>query len=80
MSFRYTASDSYIFSYIFLYVCIYIGMYSFFRIFSIIDDYTRFIINFNVHSSVNVGFKSQNPLKQKSGPNLTMFEFIVVSH
>lgn len=55
-------------------------MYSFFRIFSIIDDYTRFIINFNVHSSVNVGFKSQNPLKQKSGPNLTMFEFIVVSH
>ena len=52
----------------------------FFRIFSIIDYSIRFIINFNVHSSVNVGFKSQNPLKQKSDPNLTMFEFIVVFH
>ena len=52
----------------------------FFRIFSMIDYSIRFIINFNVYSSVNVGFKSQNPLKQKSDPNLTMFEFIVVFH
>ena len=52
----------------------------FFRIFSIVDYYVRFIINFNVHSSVNVGFKSQNPPNKSQTLTSQCFEFIVVFH